>query len=134
MAETADRALPRIEVRAAVGCAGQGVPLAVVGADRVPQLSIGGCAAELLDPGVLVGWYGLGGELPAETASLLCEDDPEAPTGRGNGGGDSAEAAPDDQNVTRKFARPQESGRRERRQTWIRAKATTRTIATTASR
>src|SRR2546421_5711220 len=106
MAEPADCALPRIEVRAAAGCAGQGVPLAVVGADRIPQLSIGGCAAELLDPGVLVGGYCLGGELPAEPAGLLCEDDPEASTGCGNGAGDSAEAAPDDQNVTRKFARP----------------------------
>src|SRR5690606_27007769 len=74
-AEAADPARAGIEVApgAALGC--QGVMVAVILADAIAQLAIGAGDAELLDPAMLVGRYGLAGELPAQPVIFLGEND-----------------------------------------------------------
>ncbi|CAM5495478.1 hypothetical protein SVIOM342S_01811 [Streptomyces violaceorubidus] len=99
VAELADPAGARVEVGEGGGLGAQGVPLPVVLADALAQSPVGGGGAELFDPRVLVGRHGLAGELAADPVRLLGQDDAAAGPAGGEGRGDAAESAADDEDV-----------------------------------
>src|SRR5205807_9671981 len=100
VAEPADGALARIQLRKASSRGGEGVPVPVVGADRITKPSVGGRASELLYPGMFVWRHRLRRELTSEPVGLLRKHDSEASASCGERRRDSAEAATHDQHVT----------------------------------
>ena len=76
----------------------------VVVADPGAEVGIALSAAEVLDPRVFVRRHALGGGLPADPVRLLREDDGAAHAGGGQGCGDAAEAAADDEHIAGELA------------------------------
>ena len=99
MAQSADRAAPRIELGPASRAVGQRIVLSVVAADAVAQFTVAAGDPELLHPAVLVRRHRLAGQLPAEPGVLLGEDDPPTGSNGGESGCDTAQTAADHEHV-----------------------------------
>ena len=83
----------------------EGRVLAVVAADGITESAIRGGAAEALDPAVFVGWHGLRGELAADPGVFFKDDGRAVRSRDGERGGDAADAAAGDEDVTRESGR-----------------------------
>ena len=73
--------------------------VAIVIADALPECPVRCTRAELLDPGMLVGRDGLGGELAADPVGRLGQYDRAAGPKRGQRRGAAPEAAPHDHHI-----------------------------------
>jgi hypothetical protein len=69
-------------------------------AHALAEAAIAQGAAELLDPGVLVGRHGLAGKLPPEPIGLLDEDHVLVHPGGGDSRGETADSAPQNDDVS----------------------------------
>jgi hypothetical protein len=99
----------------APGGGGERVPGPVVVADPFTKLPVQGGAAELFDPGMLVGRYRLGGQLAAHPIGLLGEDDLAAQLAGAERGRNPAKAAADDEDLGAELRRDGPGRLRSRR-------------------
>ncbi len=102
--EAGDRAIAGIQVPARPGVRGKRVVAPVECANAVPKFPIQAGAAEGLDPGILIGRDGLGGELAADPIGFLGNDDAHAIAGGSQGRGAPAGSAADDGHIATEFA------------------------------
>ena len=79
VAEPRDASPARVEEGVGQGLGGQRIMPPVVVADPLAERLVARVAAELLDPGMLVGRHGLRGELAADPVGGLGHDDASAP-------------------------------------------------------
>jgi hypothetical protein len=103
VSERADPGATRVEVAAPAGLWCQGIPLSIVTANCLAECPISSAATEALDPGVLVGRYGLRRELTTQRGGLFDKHDREALFDRSERSGDASDPAANDEDVSGRF-------------------------------